>query len=406
MASFDIAIVGGGMVGLTLVRALRPALDAGARLVLIDPAPQPANAAPNSPSFDDRATALSAFTQTALDRLDVGSRLEPHASRIDWIEVSDRGHAGYQVMDAREFPGHPFGAVVANRNLGLALWQACADLDNVDWRFESSVDRLKPEADHQQLTLTDGEVLTARQVFLCDGGRSPLADRLGIGHRLHDYHARARVASLRTEEPHRGRAFERFTEDGPIALLPFGDYSALVWTVPEHLEGRVQAMDQAQQLAWLNEHFGQRLGRITDISETADYPLVLRQCLEPVRHRLMVLGNSAATLHPVAGQGFNLAIRSVLRAADRMNTRLVDNLDPGDYATLNDLAQAIDRDQSMTARLSDGLVRTFASNRLGFRLGRNLGLGILDRHPQLNKAFTLASMGLLQGAPLPEGARP
>ena len=403
MEPFDIAIVGGGMVGLTLASALRPALNAGARLVLVDPAPQPTDSAPQSPSFDDRATALSSLTSTALDRLGLWSRLEPHASAINWIEVSDRGHAGYQVMDAEEFPGHSFGSVVANRNLGVVLWQGCQDLPSVKWRFDTSVERLEPDNEYQQLQLSSGETLRARQVFLCDGGRSPLARRLGIQYRQQDYQASARVTSVRTEEHHGGRAFERFTEDGPIALLPFGEYSALVWTVPDRLLSRIRAMSKTEQLGWLNERFGQRLGRITDISEPSSYPLILRQCREPVRHRLMVLGNSAATLHPVAGQGFNLAMRSVLRTAERMNATLLNAEDPGDYRGLRDLAAEIDRDQWLTATLSDGLVRTFANPQPWFQLGRNLGLNMLDRHPLLSKVFTLTSMGVLQGAPLPKG---
>lgn len=406
MEPYDIAIVGGGMVGFTLACALRPALESGARVVLVDPAPRPVRSTPRSPSFDDRATALSAFSCSAFDRLGLWSRLAPLASDIRWIEVSDRGHAGYQVMDADEFPGYPFGAVVANASLGQVLWQQAETLPNVDWCFEATVARMTARETHQQLELTSGRTLGARQVFLCDGGRSPLSRSLGLRHSLKDYRARARVATLRTEEPHRGRAFERFTEDGPIALLPFGDYSALVWTLPERLHPRVATLTTEQQRDWLDRHFGYRLGRITALGETVEYPLVLRQALEPARHRLLVLGNSAATLHPVAGQGFNLALRSVMRAARAMNRCLATASDPGDYATLKQLAQQIATDQAMTARFSDGLVNAFASNRPLVRLGRNLGLNLLDRHPSLRNAFTLASMGLLQGAPLPDTSTP
>lgn len=402
MEPFDIAIVGGGMVGLTLACALKPSLSEGARVVLIDPAPRPTQATPRSPSFDDRATALSAFTHLAFERLDIWRALAPFATDIRWIEVSDRGYAGYQVMEADEFPGHPFGAVVANSSLGQVLWQQAEPLPGVEWRFGDEVSRMTPTQTHQQLDLASGERIAARQVFLCDGGRSALAQSLGLKQTVKDYQAFARVATVRTDHPHGGRAFERFTEEGPIALLPFGHFSALVWTLPQRLHKRVQAMTPEQQLDLLNDRFGHRLGRITEIGETVEYPLSLRQALEPARHRLLVLGNSAATLHPVAGQGFNLALRSVLRAAEQMNRTLLTHGDPGDFGVLSQLATEIDTDQAMTARFSDNLVRAFAATHPLIKIGRTLGLNLLDSHPLLRNAFTLASMGMLQGANLPK----
>ncbi|WP_108126045.1 FAD-dependent monooxygenase [Saccharospirillum mangrovi] len=401
MPRYDIAIVGGGLVGLTLAIALEPALRAGARLTLIDPAPQPETSAPRSPSFDDRATALSAYTQSVYQRLGVWPLLEQYASPIRWIEVSDRGHLGYHQMDSADFDGD-FGAVVANANLGLGLWQRARELDGLDWRFGDSVSALKPGQDAQQLTLNSGADIDARLVILCDGGRSPLAAQLGLSARQTDYNGWARIATVRTETPHNGRAYERFTEAGPIALLPFGDYSALVWTLSDSRRRQLDALSHDAQLALLNESFGQRLGRITELGNAFDYPLVKRELLDPVRPRLLALGNAAATLHPVAGQGYNLAIRGLMRAAERLNQALLNQNDPGVSALLQPLAADIAGDQRLTATFSDSLVRTFASSNPLLQLGRNLGLNLLDRHPSLSRSFVLASMGLSQGAPLPE----
>lgn len=401
MPRYDITIVGGGLVGLTLAIALEPALRAGARLTLIDPAPQPESQAPRSPSFDDRATALSAYSQNAYQRLGVWPMLEPYASPIRWIEVSDRGHLGYHRMDAENLD-KDFGAVVANANLGLGLWQRARELERMDWRFANSVAAIKPGQEAQQLTLSSGETLDSRLVILCDGGRSPLAAKAGLTAQQIDYHCWARIATVRTSEPHNGRAYERFTEQGPIALLPFGDYSALVWTLADAQRQRLETMNADQQLAWLNTAFGQRLGRITELGTTFDYPLVRRELLDPVRPRLLALGNAAATLHPVAGQGFNLAIRGLMRSAAVLNAAAAANEDPGDIRLLQPLANAIAGDQRLTAVFSDRLVRTFASANPLLRLGRNLGLNMLDRHPRLSRSLVLASMGLSQGAPLPE----
>lgn len=401
MKPFDIAIVGGGLVGLTLVRALQPALSAGARLVVIDPAPTPTNQAPQSPSFDDRATALAAYSCLALRRLGLGESLDRYASAIRWIEVSDKGHAGYQVMDAADHPESAFGQVIGNAALGQILWQGVQSIPGVDWRFGTRVQNLIPGQSDSSLHLDNGDSLATRLVILCDGGRSPLTGQLGIGHEVRDYQARAVIATARTEQPHAGRAYERFTDTGPIAMLPFGDYSALVWTVPSRLEKRFQALDERDRLALLNQRFGQRLGRITELGPLTGYPLQRRTATELVRHRLLVLGNAAATLHPVAGQGFNLALRSVMRTATLLNRQLIQGEDAGAIAPLRTLAASIQADQAITAGFSDALVRSFGSERPWLQLGRALGLNTLDRHPQLARGFALASMGLLQGAPLP-----
>ncbi|WP_051207036.1 FAD-dependent monooxygenase [Saccharospirillum impatiens] len=401
MKPFDIAIVGGGLVGLTLVRALQPALTAGARLVVIDPAPKPTHQAPQSPSFDDRATALSAYSCLALSRLGLGEPVERYSSAIRWIEVSDRGHAGYQVMDAAHHSDGAFGRVIANAALGQILWQGVQSLPGADWYFGTRVQQIKPGQTNSTLKLDNGETLSARLIILCDGGRSPLTEQLGIGHTQRNYNARAVIATARTEQPHAGRAYERFTESGPIALLPFGDFSALVWTIPARLEKRFQALNENDRLTLLNQHFGQRLGRITELGPLTGYPLQRRTATELVRHRLLVLGNAAATLHPVAGQGFNLALRSVLRTATVLNQHLILGEDAGAIGPLHALAAAIQADQSVTAGFSDTLVRSFGSARPWLQLGRTLGLNALDRHPLLGRSFALASMGLLQGAPLP-----
>lgn len=405
MKPFDIAIVGGGLVGLTLVRALQPALEAGARLVVIDPAPAPTGQAPQSPSFDDRATALAAYSCLALERLGLGEPLERCASAIRWIEVSDKGHAGYQVMDAKDHPEGVFGRVIGNAALGRILWQGVQSLPGVDWRFDTRVETVVPGQADSSLQLDRGDALAARLVILCDGGRSPLTGELGIRHQLRDYGARAVIATARTEQPHAGRAYERFTNTGPIAMLPFGDYSALVWTVPSRLEKRFQALNEHDRLALLNQRFGQRLGRITELGPLSGYPLQRRTATELVRHRLLVLGNAAATLHPVAGQGFNLALRSVMRAARVLNQQLIQGDDAGAIAPLRTLATSIQTDMAITAGFSDTLVRGFGSERPWLQLGRGLGLNALDRHPLLGRGFALASMGLLHGAPMPASPR-
>ncbi len=400
MERYELVVVGGGMTGLTLVAALQPAIEQGMKVALIDPAQKPNAVQAGSPSFDDRATALSAQTLTSLQDIHLPG-LEPVLSNIKRIEVSDQGHVGYHEMTASQAGFDRYGAVIANRALGSLLWQRTQNLP-IDWHFETEVNAITPLAQGHRLTLSKGTELEAGLVLLCDGGRSSLAQRLGFHVQQKPFHAHARVATVKTSQPHEGCAFERFTASGPIALLPFGEYSALVWTLPDAQLSKMPSTRETA-LQWLNEYFGQRLGTITDISDWQDYPLTEKTIDMQASHGLLVLGNSAATLHPVAGQGFNLAIRGLMRAARLICQVWRDQKTLPDFAQLNSLAGDILSDQQQTVLFSRELINTFGSHNPLLQLGRGIALGSLDRHPSCSKTFALASMGLLAGTPTLSG---
>jgi len=396
MERYELIIVGGGMAGLTLLSSIRPATNKGLRVALVDPAPKPADFNVGSPSFDDRATALSAHTLQVLENLKIED-LEPSLSSITEIEVSDRGHAGFHQMKAQKQGFSRFGAVIANSTMGSLLWKNVHQLP-VAWQFDNQVTAITPQKDGHELHLSHGNSIFAKQIVMCDGGRSGLHKKLGFSTIDYSFDACARVACVKTTQNHNGTAFERFTESGPIALLPFGAYSALVWTVPNNLKNSLPK-DRESSINWLNQHFGQRLGRIEDISSWAEYPLIEKQLPTTTAHGFMALGNAAATLHPVAGQGFNLGIRGIARTADLINNvYLADQLLP-DFTQFNDMADVIALDQARTVTASRVLINLFASKSPLVQLARGIGLNSLDRHSNFSKGFALAGMGLLENAP-------
>jgi len=396
MARFELVVVGGGMVGMTLIAALAPAMAQGLGITLIDPAVQPQLGLAPSPSFDGRATALSAQALQLFAALNM-AQLEQALSDITEIEVSDRGHAGLLDLNAHALGFERFGAVVANADLGALLWQKIQSLP-VHWRFNSQVANLAPSQRGQVVTLTDGTVLAADQVILCDGGRSKLHESLGFSLRETPFQAVARVATLTTAKPHRGRAFERFTELGPIALLPFGQASTLVWTVPEKLIGTLPNTP-ATAIPWLEQRIGQRLGRITGLTDWSEYPLIERQMTTACSHGFLALGNAAATLHPVAGQGFNLAMRGLARTANLINRQYDQDHGLPSFRQFNAVAETIARDQAQTANVSRELIQLFQSSAPLLRWGRGLALNSLDRHATLRQGVALAGMGLLADVP-------
>lgn len=397
MQEFDLAIIGGGMAGLTLLAALQPAVNRGLRVTLIDPANEPDNKGLLSPSFDDRATALAEQTLQVFQAMNL-TGIERAVSDITEIEVSDRGHLGFHQMQAEDHGVHRFGAVIANRSLGSLLWQQVKALP-VDWRFSQEVSRITPTQQGHQLRLSSDENLLAKQVILCDGGRSKLIDQLGMAVQTTPFNARARIATVRTTEPHQGRAFERFTRTGPIALLPFGDYSALVWTIPDS-EQSLLDFTPNEACEWLNQYLADRLGGITQVSEWHEYPLVQKTLTTNCIHGLLAVGNSAATLHPVAGQGFNLAIRGIVRTAALINRTFNSSGLLPELNQFQEINQLIQTDQNTTVNLSRKLISLFGSDSPLIQLSRNIGLSSLDRHPTLSKAFALGGMGLLQSLPV------
>ncbi|MCC5852736.1 MAG: 2-octaprenyl-6-methoxyphenyl hydroxylase [Alkalimonas sp.] len=365
----DIAIAGGGMAGLTLAWALlkaRPTL----RIAVIE---QQA-AVERSVSFDSRSIALAAASVDQLRNWQLWPELGAKASPIRHIHVSDRGHFGKCYLEADHFGLSEFGAVLEVEHLGQLLQRRLQTVPDKQLMMlqPDQVASLQQQADQVQLQLASGKVLSARLLVVCEGGLSPTRQLAGFALRSDLYEQTAVIANLALAEPHQQRAFERFTADGPIALLPLpGKRYSLVWTTQPAEAAQLMQLDEPAFTAAAQQAFGYRAGVFVKSGARASYPLTLRRSDSPVRHRIALLGNSLHSLHPIAGQGFNLALRDIaalVALVQQMPAAI------GDYAMLRQYQQAREADMQQVMTLTDGLVRLFSNRSRLVALGRNLGL--------------------------------
>ena len=384
-----LAIVGGGLVGASLALALqRGAKERGWTIELIEPF-EPGH--DYQPSYDARSTALSYGTRLIYQRLGVWDQIAERAEPITDIHVSDRGRAGVTRLDAASQQVPALGYVVENAWIGHCLWQALDD-DVVTRRCPAEVERMRAVPGGYRLTLTDGQTLDCDLAVLADGGRSGLREHLGIEVKQSPYGQTALIANVTPGTPHGGRAFERFTDEGPMALLPLPDNRcALVWTRPERDAARLAAAPEAEFLEELQQAFGYRLGGFRQVGARHLYPLVLIEAQEQVRSGLVVLGNAAHSLHPIAGQGYNLSLRDT----EALAVALLRSSAPlGDLSVLQGYHQQQRSDQRLTVGFSDQLTQLFGeSGRLSVA-GRNLGLLGLDLLPPAKAWFARQAMGM------------
>ncbi|WP_205341972.1 2-octaprenyl-6-methoxyphenyl hydroxylase [Denitrificimonas caeni] len=389
MSRVQIAIIGGGLVGASLALALQ----AGARerqwkIVLIEPyAPGDSY----QPSYDARGSALSYGSQLIYQRLGLWKAIAPRAEAIKNIHISDRGRFAAARISASEEGVPALGYVVENAWLGHCLW-AALDSDVVEWRCPAQVEHMQALSDGYQLRLDDGSSIDCDLAILADGGRSGLREQLGIHAKSTPYGQTALISNISTALPHQGLAFERFTDDGPLALLPLPDNRCvLIWTREPKEAQRLYDLPDQQFLHELQRCFGYRLGAIQQVGSRHLYPLSLVESSEQVRANLVVLGNAAHSLHPVAGQGYNLSLRDSMALADCL---LAGPATPGDLATLQRFQSKQQLDQAFTIGFSDQVTRLFSNGHPWLAGGRNLGLLGLDLLPPAKRWFARQAMGL------------
>ena len=389
MSRVQIAIIGGGLVGASLALALQ----AGARqrqwkIVLIEPyAPGDSY----QPSYDARASALSFGSQQIYQRLGLWDAITPRAEAIRDIHISDRGRFAAARINAKAEGVPALGYVVENAWLGHCLW-AALDSEVVEWRCPARVEQMHNLPDGYRLELDDGSSLECDLAILADGGRSGLREQLGIYAQHSPYGQTALISNISSAKPHQGMAFERFTDDGPMALLPLPENrSVLIWTREPQEAQRLYALPDQQFLQELQACFGYRLGAIEQVGSRHLYPLSLVESSEQVRANLVVLGNAAHSLHPVAGQGYNLSLRDSMALADCL---LAGPNTPGDLATLQSFQQQQQLDQELTIGFSDRVTRLFSNAKPVLAGGRNLGLLGLDLLPPAKRWFARQAMGL------------
>ncbi|HEX4023139.1 MAG TPA: 2-octaprenyl-6-methoxyphenyl hydroxylase [Steroidobacteraceae bacterium] len=410
--SCEVAIVGGGMVGASLALALA---GTGRQLVLIE-AVEPHSAA--QPSFDERTTALGNGARRIFETLGVWDAIATQAAPIRHIHVSDAGHFGFARLEAAAHELPAFGYTVSNRHLGRVLWQALRERGGIELLSPARLSAVALAPDAAILTVQQGppapheqghghgETLTlrARLAVAADGAHSLVKQAAGIASSSTDYQQVALVANLRTDSGAQAIAYERFTDTGPLALLPRHDGGyAMIWTVAPAAAGALLACSESEFRDQLQRRFGWRAGRIQQVGARASYPLSLVQAHSSVGARTALIGNASQALHPIAAQGFNLGLRDAAVLAELIAAAE----DPGADAVLAQFARRRAPDRRGMVGFTDRLVKLFSDQRGAVAAARDLGLLLFDVSMPAKRALSRLSWGfgalprLSRGLPLP-----
>ena len=392
---YDIVVAGGGMIGSCLALAIAPL---GLRVAVVEAIPRSETM---QPSFDDRSTALSRSTHRMFEAIGIWDEIAVTATPVSRIHVSDKGRFGFAHIDAKEQGVEALGYVVINRVLGEVLQTALDNVDSLELICPSRIVKFNstPEIATVLVENTDGQTrqLTCDLLVAADGARSAVRGMMGISATHVNYDQRAVIGNLLPEKSLQNCAYERFTECGPLALLPVADERAgFVWTVSERDADRVLALSDASFLDELQTAFGYRLGAFSRVGARAAYPLMLSKAMRLTSQRSVLIGNAAHGLHPVAAQGFNLGLRDVAALCDCIVDARndVENADIGDSELLERYARWRRSDQRKLVQLTDSIVRLFGDRRGPMRVLRNIGMLGFDLVPGVRSMFAKHTMGL------------
>ncbi len=391
MAQYDVIVAGGAMAGATLALALDRLSHGTLSIAVVEPYVTQSD---QHPGFDSRSIALSYGTVEILRQFDLWQSIQEVATPIEHIHVSDRSHAGMTDIHRQDLGLEALGYVVELADVGRIYQELLTQTTSIAMYCPDTVVEIERSPDQVKVTLAQGQQLEAQLLVAADGAMSSCCQQLGLALTEHDFEQHAVIANIVTEQPHQGRAYERFTAHGPVALLPMSQQRmSLVWCMPPEQVESVMALNDDEFLCQLQHEFGWRLGKMEKVGVRANYPLLLRYRQQNVSHRFAVVGNAAQTLHPIAGQGFNLGIRDVASLAEAVITN---RADVGAYSVLSHFKNRREQDRTQTIQLTSSLVHGFSNDFLSMRVGRNLGLMAMDNFSVLKQPLLRQTLGLVE----------
>ncbi len=409
----QVLIVGGGHVGLSFALLLA---HHGIASTLLEknryPTISPTDDRTRSHYLDSRNTALSRRTVQIYQEIGLWDELQSHACRIDSVQISEQGSFGRAQLNKTEEKVESFGQVIENAWLGRKLLLAAQQSPLVTLIDNASVNTVAQQADGVTLSFSNDDAaeneqqLQASVLVACDGRDSTVRQLLNIGTTTYDYQQTAIVGVVETDRPHEHVAIERFSPAGPLAVLPLTDPEgdgndeyqhgyrrSVVWVCPTGEETKYLE-DDAQFLQTLQQAFGQRAGTFVAAGRRGAYPLSRVLADKQVEGRCVIMGNAAHTLHPVAGQGFNLCMRDAHVLAQLMSAQVLKGEDIGNAQLLKRYEKARQTDQKRVIQFCDAVVHGFTHPNPAIKLARNMALLAFDKLPNIKPLVATYAMGL------------
>lgn len=392
---FDLIIIGGGLAGASLACALG---GSALKIAVIEAHELMHDL---QPSYDDRTVALSYGSRLIFEAIGLWPSLQAHAEAIDTIHISDRGHFGVTRLTKQQEAVPALGYVIENKRLGEQLYEVITAQANITLFCPAQLVGLQSRADGVTIELQTEErrqTLSAALLVAADGNNSQVLQLLHIGSSRKDYQQVALISNVTPGKKHDNVAYERFTDSGPLAFLPMtGNRCSVVWTLDREQADYLAALDDIDFLAQLQQRFGYRLGQLKKVGKRQLYPLFLQSATQMIFGRVAIIGNAAHSVHPVAGQGFNLALRDIALLSELLADALQAGTDIGDPLLLQRYAEQREHDIKRVYRFTDTLVRTFSNAITPLAHLRSLSLFLVDILPDIKHALAKQSMGLTTG---------
>jgi len=390
LEQYDVVIVGGGMVGLTLACSLG---GSALRVAVLEANPMKTDWAADSIGL--RVSAITHASRKVFNSIGAWQGMvDQRVTAYGEMHVWDAGGDGVIHFDSAEVGEPSLGYIIENRIIQAALLHQAEQLGNIELMTPARWQQWHDEQDQVCISLEDGRQLRTKLLVGADGARSPVRERAGITTKGWGYDQHAVMAIVKTEQAHLHTCWQRFLPNGPLAFLPMHDrFSCVVWSTTPEQAAELVAMDDIQFAAQLGEAFEYRLGRVVEVRERGQFPLRLQHTLDYVKQRIALVGDAAHAIHPLAGQGVNLG---VLDAAALAETVLACHVMHRDIGLLQNLRryERWRKGQNVAMMLSmDGFKRLFGSPLEPVKLARNFGLNATNSLTPVKRLFMEYAMG-------------